>query len=98
MARQYYSMTMKINPNHRKTSTWTLERMWNLTTKAGFDRAIRWLKTSTRKDKQGRVLCYGTPATTIDGQKRIYIVKFGHDGYLWEDMTAQGELIRQQLK
>lgn len=57
------------------------------------------LRKETRKDKFGRILCYGNlPGYTRDTQKRIYVVKWGHDGKLWDKWTAQGQVIRTQLK
>ena len=57
------------------------------------------LRKETRKDKLGRILCYGgTPGYTRDTQKRIYIVKLGHDGKLWDKWTAQGQVIKVRLK
>jgi hypothetical protein len=45
----------------------------------------------------GRILCYGTPAYSYATQKRIYVVKMGHDNELWQEVTASGQAIRQQL-
>jgi hypothetical protein len=97
MARQYYSLRIEMSKDHRKKATFGLEHFHTIETKKQFDRVINSLRFATNLDKVGRVLCYGTPAYSIDSQKRMYVVKMGHDDILWQEVTASGQAIRQQL-
>jgi DNA-binding transcriptional regulator/RsmH inhibitor MraZ len=78
-----YTMTMTINPDHTKRSKWEFDRYWNITKQSQLDKIVAKLNSWTKYDKQGRVLCVGFPAKDMRLQKRVYIVKFGHDNKLW---------------
>lgn len=78
-----YSMTMTINVDHRKKSKWEFDRFWNITKVSQLDKIVKKLNDWTKYDKQGRVLCIGFPAKDMALQKRVYIVKMGHDSALW---------------
>ncbi len=82
-----YSMTMTINPDHRRRSTWQFDRYWNITKPRQLDTIIKKLTDWTKYDKQGRVLCSGFPSKDMVLQKRLYVVKMGHDGLLWNNYT-----------
>lgn len=98
MARQYYTMKIAINPDHRLKSHFVQPRFVTIETQREFDRLIARLKTATVVDHQGRILCYGSdPKYSYAEQKRIYVAKWGHDDRLWENLTASGQAIRQQL-
>jgi len=96
MARRFYSL--KINTDKRPTQ-FQFGVWWHIIDLDSFNKAILLLRRATAKDKTGRVLCYGSkPAYTLEEQKRIYVVKMGHDGKLWDNFTSQGQLIRQHFK
>jgi hypothetical protein len=98
MVRKYYSMRIEVSKDHRKPCTFGLEHHHKIETKKDFDSVINRLRFATNYDKVGRILCYGTPAYSYATQKRMYVVKLGHDNVLWQEVTASGQAIRQQLK
>jgi DNA-binding transcriptional regulator/RsmH inhibitor MraZ len=78
-----YTMTLQLNPNHKLRSRWIFDRYWNITKVSQLESIIKKLNSWTKYDKQGRVLCIGFPAKDLSLQKRVYIVKMGHDKVLW---------------
>ena len=93
-----YTMTMTINQNHRKHSTWQFDRYWNITKVSQLDKIIKKLVSWTKYDKQGRVLCIGFPAKDMSLQERIFITKMGHDGKLWTNYYPPYEDVMNDLR
>jgi len=82
-----YSMSLATPKNHKLHSTWTLDRYWNLSKVSQLDIAVRRIRSWTKYDSVARILCVGFPANKITLQRRIYVVKMGHDNVLWEQTT-----------
>ena len=78
-----YTMVMQEAKDHTKRGKWEFDRYWNITKTSQLDKIVKKLNDWTKYDKQGRVLCVGFPASKISLQKRVYVVKMGHDKALW---------------
>jgi hypothetical protein len=98
MVKKYYSMTINIPRDHTKPSTFVFGRWLGIKTLDRFDQVIENMKKATTKDSKGRILCYGHIVQyNMTEQKRMFVVKMGHDGKLWFDMTPLGQIIRHRL-
>lgn len=94
--RKFYSMKIITT---KRPAEFEFGAWWNIANLTTFNKTISLLQKATKKDGIGRVLCYGNKeGYTREHQRRIYIVKMGHDKKLWQKLTAQGELIRHQLR
>lgn len=78
-----YTMIMQEPKDHRLRGKWEFDRYWNITKVSQLDKIIAKLNSWTKWDKQGRVLCVGFPSKDMTLQKRVFIVKMGHDKVLW---------------
>jgi hypothetical protein len=82
-----YSMTLLPQPkDHTKKSTWEMERIWHITRVKQLEMITKRLKSKTEYDKIARILC-SVPANKLELQERLYTVKFGHDGLIWDNRT-----------
>ena len=79
-----YSSTFVPNKDHRIKGKWVFDRYWNITKESQLDKIIKKLKSWTKYDKVGRVLCVGFPSKDMSLQYRVYIVKWGHNEAIWE--------------
>ena len=92
-----YSMTLSPQPkNHAKRSEWEMERDWNITKVSQLERLIKILRGQTKYDKVARILCT-VPASKLELQERLYTVKLGHDGFIFENRTYIYNKITSQL-
>ena len=93
-----YSMSLQSQPkNHTVRSQWQMDRTWNITKVSQLELIIRRLKNQTQFDKVARILCT-VPATKLELQERLYTVKFGHDGYIFESKTSFYNEVANKLK
>jgi len=84
-----YSMSLLPQPkNHTKRSAWQLDRYWEITKVSQLESAVRRIASWTKYDGIARILGYGVPASTLELQRRLYTVKLGHDGLLFESKTS----------
>lgn len=74
------------------------ERWWMINDVKKMELVIAELKRRTYNDGVGRVLAIGSPAKNRDDQNRLFIVKKGHDGYLWFDTTPLGKEALQKIE
>ena len=92
-----HSMTINIPKTHKTPSVFKLERYWNIYDDSQLNKAMSMLRFWTHSDGIGRVLCYGRPIKTGEKQKRLFIVKKGHDGKMWAVVTAKGAELKRKL-
>jgi hypothetical protein len=92
-----YTMALSTPKDHRRHSTWVFESYWYITKLSQLNILIRRLSSKTKYDSIGRVLCLGFPAKNMALQQRIYIVKLGHDGKLWSELSPLGEQLQHEL-
>ena len=97
MTKGFYSMTIIINPDHRIPARFKFGRYFDIQGIPTFLGAVRTLKAWTAKDKKGRILCMGKVGHTIGTQDRLYVVKWGHDGKLWTQLTPLGLELRERF-
>lgn len=95
-----HALVIKINKNHAIPSAFQVEQYWDINTITDFNNVIKTLRKRTYKDRLGRILAYGTPATNKGLQKRLYVVKrgMGANTAIWDNVTPQGELVKYNLK
>ena len=92
-----YSMSLLPQPkNHTKRSEWQMERDWNITKVHQPELIIKRLKNQTEFDKIARILCT-VPASKLEFQERLYTVKFGHDGLIWDSKTPLYDAVIDKL-
>lgn len=93
-----YSMTLANQPkNHAKRLEWEMDRDWNITKSSQLERVIKILRGQTKFDKVARILCT-VPATKLEFQERLYTVKFGHDGLIFDSKTQLYDDIASKLQ
>lgn len=93
-----YSMTLANQPkNHAKRSEWEMDRDWNITKSSQLERVIKILRGQTKFDKVARILCT-VPATKLEFQERLYTVKFGHDGLIFDSKTSIYDEVASKLQ
>jgi hypothetical protein len=93
-----YSMTLANQPkNHTKRAEWEMDRDWNITKSSQLERVIKILRGQTKFDKVARILCT-VPATKLEFQERLYTVKFGHDGLIFDSKTQLYDDIASKLQ
>ena len=93
-----YSMTLANQPkNHAKRSEWEMDRDWNITKVSQLERVVKILRGQTKFDKVARILCT-VPATKLEFQERLYTVKFGHDGLIFDSKTQLYDDIASKLQ
>lgn len=92
-----YSMTIHNPVDHRKSSWFVLGRWWNIKSADTLDKLMNMLTRRTRLDKKGRILCIGRPSYDITSQKRLFVVKLGHDGILWSNIYPLGQTVKIRL-
>jgi hypothetical protein len=92
-----YSMTIHIPKDHRQPSNFVFGRWWNITNAESLDKLIQTLSRRTKQDKKGRILCIGRPAYEMMSQKRLFVVKMGHDNVLWSNFTPLGQVVKIRL-
>ena len=97
MTKDFYSMTIIENPDHRIPARFVLGRYFDIHDIPTFLGTVRTLKAWTTKDKKGRILCMGKVGHTIDTQDRLYVVKWGHDNALWTQLTPSGLELRDKF-
>jgi hypothetical protein len=73
-----------------------MDRTWFITKASQLESTIRRLRTQTKYDSIARILCT-VPATKLELQRRLYVVKLGHDGKIWEEVTPLGNNIKKRL-
>lgn len=82
-----YSMSLLPQPkNHSKRSEWQIDREWHITKVSQLESIVERLKSRTKFDRVARILCT-VPATKLEFQERLYTVKLGHDGFIFESRT-----------
>jgi hypothetical protein len=92
-----YSMTINLQRDHRIPANFVFGRWWDIKSVESLDSLMAMLTRRTKRDKKGRVLCIGRVAYEMMSQKRLFVVKMGHDGILWEDFTALGQVVKIKL-
>jgi len=92
-----YTAIMKEAKDHAKRGKWEFDRYWFITKQSQLDKLTSKLNSWTRSDKVGRVLCVGFPAKDMTSQKRVYIVKMGHDQELWTQQCEYYDELKQRL-
>ena len=93
-----YSMTLANQPkNHAKRSEWEMDRDWNITKVSQLERVVKILRGQTKFDKVARILCT-VPATKLEFQERLYTVKFGHDGLIFDSKTSIYDEVASKLQ
>jgi len=93
-----YSMTLSPQPkNHMKRSEWQMERVWYITKSSQLESIIKRLKSATKFDRVARILCT-VPAAKLEFQERLYTVKFGHDGMIFESKTSVYDAATSKLQ
>lgn len=91
-----YTLVLSENPDHHKASEWEFDRYWNITKRSQLDKIIKKIYSWTKYDQKGRVLCSGFPSSSASLQKRIFIVKMGHDKNMWsQKYPLGGKLIKR---
>ena len=74
-----------------------MERDWNITKVSQLERLIKILRGQTKYDKVARILCT-VPAAKLEFQERLYTVKFGHDGMIFESKTSVYDAATSKLQ
>lgn len=92
-----YSMVIRTPKDHRLPSYFVFGRWWNIKTTKDFDNLLLLLSNRTKHDKKGRIVCIGRPQYNMTEQKRLFVVKMGHDGILWYNLYPLGQTARLQL-
>lgn len=92
-----HSLTIEYNKNVRPAK-FHFERWWTINNMSQYESVIKSLKLHTLDDGVGRILAIDSPEKYRDIQQRLFIVKKGHDGYLWSDTTSLGKEFIQKLK
>lgn len=93
-----FSMTIHTQRDHRLPANFVFGRWWNISKVESLDGLIKMLSRRTRLDKKGRILCIGRPAYEMMSQKRLFVVKMGHDNVLWTNLTPLGQVVRIKLQ
>ena len=94
---RFYSMIISIPDDHRKHSTFTFSKYWNIISIPAYLGAVRTLREHTRRDGKGRILCTGKVGYSYETQERLYIVKLGHDKIIWQKITPLGNDLKEKL-
>lgn len=93
-----YSMTLANQPkNHSKRSEWQIDREWHITKVSQLESIVERLKSRTKFDRVARILCT-VPATKLEFQERLYTVKFGHDGLIFDSKTSIYDEVASKLQ
>jgi hypothetical protein len=90
-------MVINTPKDHRKHSLFQFSRYWNITNIPTYLSAVRRLRTLTRRDGKGRIFCIGRVGYSFLTQERLYVVKLGHDGNIWQQVTPLGQEIKEKL-
>lgn len=92
-----YSMSLQSQPkNHLKRSEWQMDRVWVITKTSQLELIIKRLREATKYDRIARILCT-VPATKLELQERLYTVKMGHDGLLFQSKTPLFDEVANRL-
>lgn len=83
-----YSMTIHIPADHRISANFVFGRWWEIKDTASFNELTQMLTRRTKRDKKGRIICSGRPAYDMMSQKRLFVVKMGHDGNIWHETNT----------
>ena len=81
----------------KSQSQWQMDRAWNITKSSQLERVIKILRGQTKFDKVARILCT-VPATKLEFQERLYTVKFGHDGLIFDSKTSIYDEVASKLQ
>ena len=91
-------MTIYVPKDHRQPSYFVFGKWWDIKSQASFDNLIELLSHETQRDKKGRILCSGRPRYDMPLQKRLFVVKMGHDGVLWSNTYPLGQTFKSLLQ
>ena len=90
-------MIISSPKDHRKLSQFIFGKYYDLPDIPSYLSAVRTLRDKTNIDGKGRILCIGKVGYNIYEQDRIYVVKLGHDGLIFQQVTSLGEQVKEEL-